>query len=258
MMRLLAPILWSATGASAFAGGVLLLIGCDFRTPRAFSFGGAFCPARIDLSALIRERDRREDLEGKIHEAQLALAGMPDCPPKPKVETEGDKARKRAQERGGKSGRLQITLSWRTKDDLDLEVRCSAEDWIGFLAQATYKNLPGKGQCGDGRIDVDANRKMINPVTDPVENAVWDANIPQFMVVYVRPFIRGSTAPIDYLVSFKFDDEERLCKGTINSNDAWGRVMYFRPKHPMPPCVDERDQYRTCTEKTECDFGPTK
>lgn len=258
-MRCVAPLLWAAMAVLLAAGGGLLLIGCDFGKPIAFSFGGAFCPQKIDLSALTRERDRREALKSKLHEAELVLASLPDCPPPappPHRETEGDKARKRAQERGGKSGRLEITLSWKTKDDLDLEVQCldQAQHWIGYLAQSTYNGMTGKGACGDGRIDLDANRKMINPISDPVENAVWTSNPPDRMYIRVMPFKRGSTAPINYLVSVKFDDEERLCPGTIYREDSSVLVLDFRKSHPLEACVAIRTKY--CS-RTDANCSPT-
>jgi hypothetical protein len=207
-MRWLSALLWGAMVACLVAGGFLLLSACDFLAPHILSFGGAFCPQRIDLSALNRERDRQDELENKIHEAELQFAGLPDCPPEPNkdvdedkappaphTDTEGDKARRKAHERGGKSGRLQITLSWRTKDDLDLEVGCSNSNpfrYLGYLGQVNRG--PGKGQCGDGKFDVDANSKMIRPINDPVENAVWNSDIPDFLTIDVYPFKRGSAA----------------------------------------------------------------
>lgn len=257
-MRWPSALMWGAMAACLVAGGILLLSACDFQTPYILSFGGAFCPQKIDLSALNNERGRQEELKSKIHEEELQFAGIPDCPPAPNIDTEGDKARKKAYERGGKSGRLQITLSWRTKDDLDLEVECSNSNpfrWLGYLAQVNRG--PGKGQCGDGKIDVDANSKMINPINDPVENAVWNSDIPDFLTINVYPFKRGSAAPINYWVSIKFDDEERLCTGTVNPDDSMVDVLNFLTStHPIPDCDGHHIKY--CKPGPGCAAAPEK
>jgi hypothetical protein len=36
----------------------------------------------------------------------------------------------------------------------------------------------GPGVCGDGIIDVDANRKRLHPINDPAEHAVWVRSAP--------------------------------------------------------------------------------
>jgi len=206
-----------------------------------------------DLQAI---NDAARTLEASIRQKQLIIAAKlakcevecsPPLPrPKPHVETDGDKARKIVTERGGKTGRLQVTLAWHTFDDLDLEIVCP----LGMLAQSRYKQK-APGNCGDGKIDVDANRKMLNPVINPVENAVWENDIPELLYVRVDAYLIKSASPVDYIVTVKLDDEEKICRGAIERSD-FEYVITFKPEHPLRGCDRHIIHHGVCTQPTEC------
>ena len=67
---------------------------------------------------------------------------------------------------GGKSGAVQVTLSWDDYNDLDLHLFCPDGERIYFNNKTS--------ECG-GELDVDMNVKPVS--NNPVENIVWE-NIP--------------------------------------------------------------------------------
>jgi hypothetical protein len=174
--------------------------------------------------------------------------------PPPPTRSEGDDLRRRAQERGARTGRLQITLAWFSTDDLDLFVECPG----GRLSQ--FDRHTGPGICGDGTIDLDANRHEYGkgytspPTTTPVENAVWQTNVPSGTYrVEVFPNWTHTVEPISYRVAVKLDDEERICTGTVHgvSTTVKGQAEYaitFMPTHPLPDCTNTTIVVDACSE----------
>lgn len=153
-----------------------------------------------------------------------------------------------AEDRGGNRGKLQITLAWKTTDDLDLDVACPG----GFITTAIPNHL-GPGICGDGIHDLDANRKMEAPVTDPIENVAWQREIPAGSYkVRVRPYVAATLTPVPYTVQVTYENEKRICTGTvkgINDGEGWGEVpLTFEPKHPLAECHAERFPLHRCTD----------
>jgi len=210
---LAAAALWSVFVVISGMLGLRLIDACALGPSKWPAFIRSLAPNHCavrnspDLQAI---NDAARTLEASIRQKQLIIAAKlakcevecsPPLPrPKPHVETDGDKARKIVTERGGKTGRLQVTLAWHTFDDLDLEIVCP----LGMLAQSRYKQK-APGNCGDGKIDVDANRKMLNPVINPVENAVWENDIPELLYVRVDAYLIKSASPVDYIVTVKLD-----------------------------------------------------
>ena len=72
----------------------------------------------------------------------------------------------RLEREGGKSGAVQVTLSWDDYNDLDLHLFCPNGERIYFNNKTS--------DCG-GVLDVDMNVKPVS--NNPVENIVWE-NIP--------------------------------------------------------------------------------
>lgn len=112
-----------------------------------------FC--RFELAADLETAKLLETVRNL--ERQIAMRSD-DCDPRDNVL---DEASRRVERRGGRSGRLQFTLMWEGRADLDLEVICPSGETI----------RQGGSGCGGGSHDVDANFRDITPT--PVENITW-------------------------------------------------------------------------------------
>lgn len=108
---------------------------------------------------------------------------------------------------------LEVFLAWKTLDDLDLVVFCPGGGSIGGIV-----NHPGT--CGDGTIDLDANRNLsVNVSTTPTEHAVWRRSIPEGVYRF-GAFVYRTTDPergrsIPFTMIFKLGDEQRVCNGEV-------------------------------------------
>jgi hypothetical protein len=136
--------------------------------------------------------DRRAELEDRIRKAELDLARMQgDCAtppppvrqarvdPPPAPQPPGPSIDERLHRESAKAGKLQISLGWNGKEDLDLHVKCPGTE-LSF-------NSPNKQACG-GKLDVDMNNERTN--VDAVENAFWPSppsgNYEIYVVMYGR------------------------------------------------------------------------
>jgi hypothetical protein len=133
--------------------------------------------------------DERRELEDKIRRAELDLARLQgDCAPpqqpfrQAQVEPPpppGPSIDQRLDREDAKTGRLQISLVWNGKEDLDLHVKCPG----GELSYGS----PHKEFCG-GKLDVDMNSERDN--VDAVENAFWASPPSGHYEIYVVMFGR--------------------------------------------------------------------
>jgi hypothetical protein len=234
---------WVLFALLIFASSTLLVFGCKI----AFLPGRGYCPAPVDRSDLEREIARREALEQKVHDAEINVARIAGCatpPPTPiPAATPTPPVAPPHHAEGptiGKSGRMQITLWWHTVDDIDLHLQCNPP---GTELSPESPASRGPGLCGDGTLDVDANRNMVSPTTSPAEHIYWKQDIPAVSyVVTVRPFKTHSGDKIPYSVRVEYDGEEKVCSGDV----SWdGRVrtghsqvaLIFTPSHPLPDCA---------------------
>jgi hypothetical protein len=238
---------WSAFALLLFASGGLLLLGCGINILP----GHRYCPIPVDRSNLEREIATREALQQKIHDAEIHLARIAPCadPPAPQ---------RRAQTGPivGKSGRMQVTLWWHSTDDIDLYLECNPP---GKEMSPQNAATRGPGLCGDGILDVDANRNMASPTTSPAEHIYWKENIPAASyTVKVRPFKTNSGAKIPYSVRVEFDGEEKICSGDVawdgSSRTGHAQIaIVFRPSHPLPDCALEVQAMRIpCPPGQQC------
>jgi len=249
-MWLIKAALWTAFGLTLVACGVLLLFACDFNRPHLLDFGRKFCPATIDTNALNQEIEKGRQLREQIHAAELQLASTPPCPP-PAPPRQASAPPPSPQPPGpvvGKRGRLELTLWWNTTADLDLEVACPG----GYISPR-FDYMRGPGICGDGTHDVDANRNMVHPVTDPKEHITWAHDIPDGDYTVWAWLNASSTGkPIQYWVRVQLDDEVKVCTGYV----AWDKVtgkgyaespIKFTLTHPLPDCNYQRKPLSRCT-----------
>ena len=259
-MRMVSAISWIATTLFLSIGGLLLLFACDLNVP-LFNSGGKFCPKPAELDVLDGEAARRHDLEIRIHEAELKLAQTPRCappPPAPPERAEVSDPPERTEvlvgPQVGARGKLEVTLWWQTKDDLDLMVMCP-----GGLIKGLNSDTRGPGICGDGILDHDANRKLVNPVSDPVEHIVWQRVIPDGQYeVWAKPSYSFGPAPIKYQVRVEFDGEQKICSGEVyvdwmRKTGIRQRAITFTPRHPLPDCEYLNHTMVLCSTEDEAD-----
>jgi hypothetical protein len=231
---------WITFALLLLASSTLLIFGCKI----SFLPGSGYCPAPVDRSGVEREAAKREALQQRVHEAEIRLARIAPCAsPTPSPSTPAQPPPERRAETGptvGKTGRMQVTLWWHTTDDIDLYVTCNPP---GNELSPKTDSSRGPGLCGDGVLDVDANRNMTAPTTSPAEHIYWKENIPAATyVVFVKPFKTGSGDKIPYSVRVEFDGEERICSGDVswNGRTRTGHAeipITFTPNHPLPNCA---------------------
>lgn len=263
-------LLWLAFVGVVLFGGWLFLQACGFD-----AIGLDFCPVRADLGEARREVAIGDDLARQVQMAQLAVAGAPVCAPPapPPVRTAPlppatprpsptDAIDKAVVDRGGHNGTLQFTLSWSTRDDLDLNVECPGGRIDSQPGRA------GPGICGDGRKDIDANRNLTDNVSlTPIENMVWQTDIPQGryqieVIEYRAATSLGNTVP--FTLRVRWNGEERVCRDSVSTTPmspqqiaANGRViggserlLTFTLEDGLPDCsFVVADTYRSAPSK---------
>ena len=187
---------WLLLGA--LLGGILYLMiaACGLK-------GGqlVFCPKEAPAlhAALGEQRVIEDQIAGLRHELALAdrsckpvipvLPAAPAVPafpvpapapaPKPpvtptdqqdqsKTKADRDTVAQLIAKRGATLGALNFVLEWGTTDDVDLYVTCPTGEEI---------SLGNREDC-NGRLDLDANAAVDAPISDPLENIVFDAALP--------------------------------------------------------------------------------
>ncbi|WP_135077378.1 hypothetical protein [Terasakiella sp. SH-1] len=168
-----------------------------------------------------------EDPEPPLEEALLKE--------KETIENEIDDRRERE---GGKVGQITVSLSWDTKDDLDLYIACPAvpdpsllavlaETVLGVSETRTiyYGSLTA---CG-GTLDVDMNYKSVED--SPVENVTFPdrPDVPGTYTVYVSN--NGDRDPVGQEIPFslivKKGDDTDLVQGVIDKAGRKVEVTSF-------------------------------
>jgi hypothetical protein len=163
---------------------------------------------QIALLADLRERSSREGvLRGMLADMsrdagrrrQQCPPVQPPPPPPPPPRPQSDDA-KRAEERGGKTGKLQIILAWESKSDLDLHVICPSGEEIKFDRREA---------CG-GRLDVDANGMSLIATDRPVENVYFTTPGPGTYKIIVDAYELRPTLASDtrFRVTVKREGQE--------------------------------------------------
>jgi len=263
-MRLLTILLWAAFAALLAASGVVLLYACDVDHPSLLGTAQRFCPRPVDTSVRDRAMARRDAIQNRIHDAELKIAQIANCAPVPSpsasparptpqpsaspqpTPSPSPRAQNIPGPTVGRRGKLEVTLWWNTKDDLDLTINCPG----GTLSPRA--NQHGPNICGDGVHDVDANQKMVNSVTDPKEHAAWTSPPDGDYRVEVKAYQTSHPDPIDYSVRIEFDGEVKICSGKVQWDGTKGVGYYqspitFQPKHPLPECAFQNMPETLCS-----------
>lgn len=207
-MRPLVAILWGAFALLVIWIGGEFLFACEARLA---SLVWNTCPA--SNQRLLEESERSRALQREIHAAEMSLAQKPVC--EPVAETKIDPQTKReAYSRGAKPGRLEIFLTWHTLDDIDLEISCPGGK-LGGQAGAS-----GPGICGDGRVDLDANKNLKENIqSDPIEHAVWRDEIPAGLYRFKAHLFMAKDSSREREIPFEMtiilDGKQRTCSGSL-------------------------------------------
>ncbi len=144
---------------------------------------------RLELARLTSDAGRRRlQCPPEIVEA----ARPPAPPPRPPSADA-----RRAEERGGKAGKLQIILAWEDRNDLDLKVICPGGGQINYST---------KQNCG-GSLDVDANGDTNTSNATPVENVYFNEPPPGRYVVIVDAYAMRVATQSAYRVTIRRDGQ---------------------------------------------------
>jgi hypothetical protein len=176
----------------------------------------------VRTDALAAEIARRAALEEQVRAEEAELArrvadcGSPGGNPGQGTLTQVERQResenidRRVEQQGGGRGKLNVSLKWDTKDDLDLWVKCPDGVFI------RHDNLQ---HCG-GRLDVDRNHPAEAAVLDPVENVTWAEPPPPGEYEVVVKFHRSETAdarPVPFIVRVRIGDREEVISGVART-----------------------------------------
>mmetsp|Transcript_62135 Transcript_62135/g.189725 ORF Transcript_62135/g.189725 Transcript_62135/m.189725 type:complete len:422 (-) Transcript_62135:102-1367(-) len=130
-----------------------------------------------------------------------------------------DEIDRRLLREGGQTGDVQISLMWKTTDDLDLHVIPPSGERI------FYENRSSR--CG-GKLDVDMNAHTVSE--EPVENVFWplgcapDGTFSVSVNLYTR---RTQTPLIDFLVVVRKSGLRTEHRGAIGLGDTTVQVTKF-------------------------------
>ena len=127
----------------------------------------------------------------------------------------------RLEREGGKSGAVQVTLSWDDYNDLDLHLFCPDGERIYFNNKTS--------NCG-GVLDVDMNVKPVS--NNPVENIVWESipNPGKYKVgvhFYKHFRKKRSKKTCQFRLRVVVDDDSREYQGSITYGQAIQMVTTF-------------------------------
>jgi len=195
---------------------ILTVLGGQFLFACGFGLSGWYwnaCPAVVNAAPLALEAERAERLQREIHAAEMDLARKPVCE-KPKPKEEFIRLQEKAYKRGAVSGQLEVFLAWHTLDDVDLEIDCPGGRITGVGGAF------GPGICGDGKLDLDANRDLtVNIQRDPIEHIAWRDAPPtgeyRFRAHIYKAKNGGHPSNIPFEMTVSLDGEQRKCSGTL-------------------------------------------
>lgn len=216
-MRWRVAVLWTVFALLVAIGGRQFLYACGLNLG---PLSRNYCPAPIDRRPAMAEAERGEQLQRLIHTAEMTLAEKPPCPPPMTAPTPAPASHKVEEfnpdehpsiQEGAREGKVEVYLSWRSRDDLDLKVYCSGGGQI-----SGQDGRPGS--CGEGELDHDANRSLRVNVSDaPEEHVVWAKTTPSGSLkveAFVFTVVDGDARQtIPFEMTFKIDDKQFRCDG---------------------------------------------
>ena len=228
-MAVLNWALWPILAALLITIGYLLLRYCALGWPLSLL---AENNPILNYCAVASEPLRNNDLTAHLADLQSALAEKqrrlcavtppppqptptPTPTPTPPPINSDDLIRRR----GGRIGAVNVILTWRTDDDLDLHITCPN-------GKVIYHG--NKEDCG-GKLDVDANSSDVNKIMTPAENITWPEGAAPAGTykVEVDPYRRRNAGqPIDFKVELLINGEVVEPPHTGRS-EAPGKISVF-------------------------------
>jgi hypothetical protein len=208
-------LLWLAFAGLLGGSGDLLLRACGIGAAPWPAFLRSWLPNSCASASPSAGADIQQ-IEAIIQDKEMALVGKiaacgPNCapvspaqiaPPVPPsiLVPPNDRVQRAIDDQRVKHGRIEISLVWEGRTDLDLHVKCPNDEILHGQRQA----------CG-GELDRDANAGEI--MEHPVEHVVWANSMPpagEYHVIVVAYLYRDSDRPgsLKYTVrmTYRFDD----------------------------------------------------
>jgi hypothetical protein len=150
-------------------------------------------------------RDELANIVGEIGRKRVACPAPP--PPQPPTDDQ-----QRVKERGGQQGKLQVTLAWDDRNDLDLYVVCPSGEEINWRAA-------NRQRCG-GKLDIDANNGR-GPLSEtPVENVFWDDPPPGRYRILVQNYKRNAAPQSAYRITIRQEGKpDRVIRGVARAGE---------------------------------------
>jgi len=133
---------------------------------------------------------------------------------------------RRLSKAGAKSGDVQISIAWNTRDDIDLHVYTRLSN--GEVSTISWSNRVG---ANGGMLDVDMNANFANLVDDPVENIFWAKGFAPNAEYYVgvhhfRSWSRNASVPVSVIV--KVDQNTQTFNVNVSNGQPLLEVTRFR------------------------------
>src|SRR5271165_796248 len=248
---------WGVAGLWVTFALLLAIGGRDFLYACGLTlgpYGWSYCPTPVDRSPSIAEAERGERLQRLIHVAEMSLAEKPPCaalltpvPPNPRAFNPDEHPSLKI---GAQQGKVEIYLSWKTLDDLDLQIYCPGGGQIGGR-----EGRPGS--CDEGALDHDANRNLEFNVSDtPEEHAVWPTTTPagqlKVEAFIFRAVSSNTRQSIPFEMTFKIDEMQKKCRGEVQVfplsdglKTSYGKPLssrnpyiYWTPSQGLPESCD--------------------
>jgi hypothetical protein len=211
--------LWPILAALLVAIGYLLLRYCALGWPLSLL---AEHNLIVNYCVVGSEPLRNNDLTAHLADLQSALAEkqrrLCAVTPPPTPVPPPSSSRRLVEGLGGRIGAVNVILTWRTDDDLDLHITCPN-------GKVIYHG--NKEDCG-GTLDVDANSSDVNKTTSPAENITWPAGAAPTGTykVEVDPYRRRNVGqPIDFRVELLINGE--VVEPHTGRSEAPGKISVF-------------------------------
>ncbi|HWJ17252.1 MAG TPA: hypothetical protein VNR65_00855 [Geobacterales bacterium] len=234
---LLPFLLWLLFIGTALFTGYLLLPACAVDLPLVRTFFDTCRGPAVDRLVALREQN--SSLRRAIESAETKVAlSRPPCPadnaikkterPTPHdkettaTQPTGEETKSRAEEAGGKHGKLDITLSWNGHADLDLHVQCPG-------GRLSYKDQE-RHSCEGGEFEIDRNAGA-ELVDNPVEHVSWAGDPPagDYRVdVQLYDYHDAPEGPVPFTVVITEGGASRTYSGTVGTKGASVKVTEFR------------------------------
>ena len=167
--------------------------------------------------------NRNDFLRQGVREAERRLAGLgKDCNPRAQNDQPPPlrEIEERKEETNAAHGRLEVTLAWDGREDLDLHVYCPG----GHLFYGQ------KDACG-GTLDIDRNSSAAAAVEHPIEHASWPQEpLAGLYRVAVTLYSTNGLAPrpVPFRLVVRDGDKERSFDGVVDKERSEVEVTSWR------------------------------